>query len=128
MRKLARGVPGAVLAALSLVVRLLAASVTMAAPVPNATIDLISELSVFCHAGTADTGGTEKAPASDHECLACPACHLTAHAGLPTPMPAAVPTRVDGMVVLAARPAPATEPPRQPRSAAHPTGPPTAAL
>ena len=112
------------LATLFLVVRLLAASVTMAAPAPNPTpIDLVAEFGVFCHAGT-DSDGTEKAPAPDHACLVCPACHLVAHAGLPTPMPAPVPMRVGGMVMLALLPPPATGPPRQPRVAAHPTGPP----
>ena len=111
------------LAALFLAARLLASSMVMAVPAQSPTADLVAQLSVFCHGG-GDAGGTEKAPSSDHDCLICPACHLMAHAGLPTPMPAALPIRLGGMIMLATAPPAATGPPHQPRVADHPTGPP----
>ena len=116
MRNLTRGAPGLWLAALFLVVRLLASSMAMATPAPT-------DAAGFCHSGL-----DENAPAHEHSCLVCPACHIVSHVALPTPAPTALPTILGGDIGRAAAPPPSTGPPRQPRVAAHPTGPPSASI
>lgn len=119
LRSSTRGAPGLLLAALFLAVRLLASSMAMAAPAPNVVTGAI----VLCHTGL--DGDSPQAPAHDHSCLACPACHVGTHVGLPALGPDAVPFTVGGEIGRSAAPPPSTGPPRRPRVAAHPTGPPT---
>lgn len=95
---------------------------TMAAPAPNA----VTGATVFCHAGL--DNDAPQSPAHDHSCLVCPACHVVSHTSLPAPVSDALPTIVGGEIGRPAAPPPSTGPPRRPRVAAHPTGPPTASV
>ncbi len=122
MRSSTRGVPGLLLAALFLAVRLLASSMAMAAPGPDA----LAGAAGFCHSGPDDDA--PQAPAHDHECLVCPACHLVGHAGLPVPAPALLLLALGGDIGRASAAPTATGPPHRPRVSAQPTGPPTASI
>lgn len=126
LRSLTKGAPGLWLAALFLVARLLASSVSMAAPAQNPAADLVAAYSAFCHTGPADDA--PQTPAHDHACLVCPACYVISYFDLPIPAVAALPIFVAGIIGTAAAPPPTTGPPGQPRTAAHPTGPPTASV
>ena len=122
LRSSTRGVPGLLLAALFLAVRLLASSMAMAAPVPNA----VSGATVICHTGLDDDA--PPAPGHDHACLVCPACHVVSQVGLLIPAPAVM-TQVDGGDIgRVVAPPGSTGPPRQPRVTAYPTGPPVAPI
>ncbi|MGI4793671.1 MAG: hypothetical protein ACRYF2_07925 [Janthinobacterium lividum] len=122
LRSSTRGVPGLLLAALFLALRLLASSMAMAAPVPNAVAGAI----VICHTGLDDDA--PPAPGHDPACLVCPACHVVSEVGLPMSAPAVMPEVVGGDIGRVGAPPGSTGPPRQPRVTAYPTGPPVASI
>ena len=114
--------PGLLLAALFLAVRLLASSIAMAAPAPYA----ITGATVICHTGLDDDA--PPAPAHDHACLVCPACHAISQVSLPMPLSTVLPAGIGGEIGRIVAPPRSTGPPRQPRVTAYPTGPPTASI
>ena len=118
MRRFANGMPCVLLAALVLFARLAAPAMAM----PSADPAGLS-LGTICHGG--DPAQPDRPTQPDHgDCLLCPACHLAAHAALPTPTaPAVPPPRLVATGVGAPLP-PATGPPARHRSTAQPTGPP----
>lgn len=122
LRSSTRGVPGLLLAALFLAVRLLASSMAMAAPAPN----VITGATLICHTGLDDDA--PPAPVHNHACLVCPACHVVSEVGLPAPVPAVMPEIVGGDIGRAVALPGSTGPPRQPRVTAYPTGPPVAPI
>lgn len=123
LRSSTRGVPGLLLAALFLAVRLLASSMAMAAPATNA----IAGTTVICHTGL-DDDAPVSAPVHDHACLVCPACHVVSEVGMPVPAPAAMREGVGGDIGRAVAPPGSTGPPHQARVTAYPTGPPAAPI
>lgn len=122
LRSSTRGVTGLLLAALFLAVRLLASSMAMAAPAPNA----IAGATLICHTGLDDDA--PPVPAHDGACLVCPACHIVSEVGLLVPASAVLPEVVGGDIGRVVAPPRSTGPPRQPRVTAFPTGPPVSAI
>ena len=122
LRSSTRGVPGLLLAALFLAVRLLASSMAMAAPAANT----ITGATVICHAALGD----DPSPAQEHDgaCLVCPVCHAVSQVGLPTPPSSMLPVGIGGEIGRLVAPPGSTGPPRQPRVTAYPTGPPAASI
>lgn len=127
MRRLVRGMPGMLVAALVLLARLIAPATATVVPANAADPFALAALQTLCHAA-APNDPTDHAPGpvpAQHDCFLCPACHLASHAALPAPAgpvlaaPALMPA---GLAVLLP---PATGPPSRARAVAQPTGPPT---
>lgn len=132
------------LAALWLVARLAAPVQAMPAQLagsgPGFGADPVARmmLQAICHAdgsrqaaseGAVDGQGPAPAapmPSGHADCLLCPACHLVSHAAVPLPGTPALPPAPQRLAGWAAPLPPATGPPPRKRTAAQPTGPPTA--
>jgi len=95
-------------------------------------------LQAICHADGSRQAASQDAPdgqdpapaapvPSGHaDCLLCPACHLVSHAAVPLPGTPVLPSALRSLAGWEAPLPPATGPPPRKRTAAHPTGPPTA--
>lgn len=117
MGRLAKGMPGMLLALLLLFSRLIAPVAAMPAPVPHG-IDAVA-LQTICHGD----GPGQTDPSEHRDCLLCPACHLHSQAVLPAPVAWVAPPPSTVIAVAAPLP-PATGLPSRVRATAQPTGPP----
>ena len=121
MRRLARGMPSMLLAALLLFARLIApAAATPGAPAGIAQL----ALQTLCHGGAAGDQAPEQVP-GQHDCLLCAACCAASQAAIPSPpAPLLLAPRLTS-IGQAPPPALADAPRPRPRRVAQPTGPPT---
>jgi hypothetical protein len=114
-------------AALVLMARLLAPDMAFAASAPTDLATLLG--AEICHA---DGTVPDKAPAAPghhaHDCLLCPACHLSAQLAIPVATAVPIATGAVTLVNHAAMAPPTTGPPAQPRVADQPTGPPAVSI